>query len=74
MAMNLTENQTALLKGEKGEAFARVLKTLVMYGEAFGAEKMVPITGAQGHLVTSFGLGVMKPVFSLLDGIIREGA
>ncbi|MDR2247982.1 MAG: aconitase X catalytic domain-containing protein, partial [Treponema sp.] len=40
----------------------------------FGAEKMVPITGAQGHLVTSFGLGVMKPVFSLLDGIIREGA
>jgi predicted aconitase len=74
MAMKLTESQTALLKGEKGEAFARVMKTLVMYGEAFGAEEMVPITGDQGHLVTSFGLGVMKPVFSLLDGIIREGA
>ncbi|MDR2740864.1 MAG: aconitase X catalytic domain-containing protein [Treponema sp.] len=74
MAIKLTESQTALLKGEKGEVFAKVMKTLVMYGEAFGAEEMVPITGAQGHLVTSFGLGVMKPVFSLLDGIIREGA
>ena len=72
--MVLTENQAALLKGEKGKTLARVMKTLVMYGEAFGAEKMVPITGAQGHLVTSFGLGVMKPVFSLLDGLIREGA
>ncbi|MDR2070906.1 MAG: aconitase X catalytic domain-containing protein [Treponema sp.] len=74
MAMKLTESQTALLKGEKGETLAKVMKTLVMYGETFGAEKMVPITGAQGHLVTSFGLGVMKPVFSLMDGLIREGA
>jgi predicted aconitase len=74
MAINLTESQAALLKGEKGETLAKIMKTLVMYGEAFGADKMVPITGAQGHLVTSFGLGVMKPVFSLLDGIIREGA
>jgi predicted aconitase len=72
--MELTDKEKAILKGEKGDALARVMKTLVMYGEAFGAEKMVPITGAQGHLVTSFGLGVMKPVFNLMDALIKGGA
>lgn len=33
------------------------MKSLVMYGDTFGAEKMVPATG-QAHLVTSFGLSV----------------
>jgi len=62
MAMKLTESQQAILDGEQGEAKAKVMKTLVMYGETFGAEKMVPITGQYGHLVTSFGLSMMKPV------------
>ena len=40
--MKLTEEQQAILDGEKGETLAKVMKTLVMYGEAFGAETMVP--------------------------------
>ena len=50
--MNLTSQQQALLDGAKGPAMAKVVKTLVMYGECFGAERMVPVTGANGHLVT----------------------
>lgn len=42
--MVLTKEQQALLDGEKGETMAKVMKTLVMYGEAFGAERMVPVT------------------------------
>ena len=42
---------------------AKVVKTLVMYGECFGAERMVPVTGANGHLVTSFGLSMLGPVY-----------
>ncbi len=72
--MFLTEEQQAILDGSKGEAMAKVMKTLVMYGEAFGAEKMVPVTSKMGHLVTSFGLGVMKPVYELMDKLIAEGA
>ena len=64
--MELTAEQQALLDGEKGETMAKVMKTLVMYGETFGATKMVPVTGKMGHLVTSFGLGVMKPVYDLM--------
>lgn len=71
--MSLTPEQQALLDGEKGETMAKVMKTLVMYGETFGATKMVPVTGRMGHLVTSFGLGVMKPVYSLMDKLIADG-
>ncbi|MDR1058207.1 MAG: aconitase X, partial [Treponema sp.] len=74
MAITLTPQQRAVLDGEKGEISAKVLKTLIMYGETFGAEKLVPVTGARGHLVTSFGLGVMKPVYRLMDDLIRGGA
>ena len=72
--MTLTSEQQAMLDGEKGEAMAKVMKTLVMYGETFGATKMVPVTSKYGHLVTSFGLGVMKPVYGLMDKLIEGGA
>ncbi|MGE4484392.1 MAG: aconitase X [Oscillospiraceae bacterium] len=71
--MELTKEQKAVLNGEKGEAMAKVMKTLVMYGEAFGAEKMVPVTGRYGHIVTSFGLSVIKPVYELMDELIDAG-
>lgn len=73
MAMILTPEQQAVLNGDKGETMAKVMKTLVMYGETFGAERMVPVTGGCGHLVTSFGLSVMKPVYSLMQQLIESG-
>ncbi len=72
--MVLTERQMAILDGKEGDVKAKVMKTLVMYGETFGAEKMVDITGEYGHLVTSFGLSVMKPVYALMDRLIEGGA
>jgi len=72
--MYLTDEQQAILNGSKGETMARVLKTLVMYGETFGAEKMVPVTSEYNHLVTSFGLKMMKPVFELMQQLIDAGA
>ena len=72
--MKLTDEQAAILHGSKGETMAKVMKTLVLYGDAFGAEKMVPVTSEKGHLVTSFGLKVMKPVHDLMDTLIEGGA
>ena len=72
--MELTPEQLDILNGKKGDTMAKVMKTLVMYGEAFGATKMVPVTSKMGHLVTSFGLGVMKPVYELMDKLIADGA
>ena len=72
--MILTPEQQAVLNGSKGEVQAKVMKTLVMYGEAFGADKLVPVTSKYNHLVTSFGLKMMKPVFDLMQQLIDAGA
>ena len=72
--MYLTDEQQAILNGSKGETMAKVMKTLVMYGDAFGADKMVPVTSQYNHLVTSFGLKMMTPVFDLMQQLIDAGA
>ena len=72
--MFLTDEQQAILNGSKGETMAKVMKTLVMYGETFGADKMVPVTSDYNHLVTSFGLKMMGPVFDLMQKLIDAGA
>ena len=71
--MYLTDEQQAILNGSKGETMAKVWKTLVMYGETFGADKMVPVTSEYNHLVTSFGLKMMTPVFELMQQLIDSG-
>ena len=71
--MILTKEQQAILDGEKGETMAKVMKTMVMYGEAFEAEKLVPITSKYNHLVTSFGLKVMSPVYDLMQQLLDAG-
>ncbi len=72
--MKQTEEQRAILDGEKGETMAKVMETLVRYGELFGAESMAPVTGKYNHLVTSFGLKALTPVYSLMDQLIEAGA
>ena len=71
--MILTKEQQAILDGAQGETLAKVMKTLVMYGDAFEAEKLVPITSKYNHLVTSFGLKVMSPVYDLMQQILDAG-
>ncbi len=62
-----------MLDGAQGETMAKVVKTLVMYGDAFGAERMVPVTSKCGHTVISFGLKAIKPVYELYDQLIAAG-
>ena len=62
-----------MLDGAQGETMAKVVKTLVMYGDAFGAERMVPITSKCGHTVISFGLKAIQPVYDLYDQLIAAG-
>ena len=73
MAILLNEEQQAILNGAKGETMAKVMKTMVKYGEIFGAEKMVPVTSKYNHLVTSFGLKAMTAVYELMDQLLQAG-
>ncbi|MBQ8497750.1 MAG: DUF521 domain-containing protein [Clostridia bacterium] len=72
--MILTEEQKAILDGKKGETLAKVMETVVRYGELFGAEKLVPVTSKYNHLVTSFGLKMIGPVYDLMNELIEAGA
>lgn len=71
--MKLTQEQQAILDGARGDTMAKVVETLVAYGDTFRAERMVPITGQYGHTVISFGLGIMKPVYDLYNELIEAG-
>lgn len=71
--MELTKTQQEMLDGKQGEVMAKVAKTLVMYGEAFNAEKMVEVSSDYNHPVTSFGLGVLDPVYELMNTLIDAG-
>ena len=70
--MQLTKEQQAVFDGARGETMAKVMQTLVAYGDAFDAQRMVPVTGEYGHTVISFGLGIMKPIYELYDKILAE--
>jgi len=72
--MILTPEQQQILDGGKGETLAKVMKTMVKYGEIFGAEKLVPVTSQYNHLVTSFGLKALGPVYELMNQLIEAGA
>lgn len=70
--MKLTAEEKAILDGKQGETKAKIMKTLVEFGDIFGAEELVPVT-TNGHLVTSFGIGLLKPVYRIMDEIIDAG-
>lgn len=71
--MELNEEQIAILNGEKGEVMQQVLETVVLFGDIFGAKRLVPVTHKDTHLVTSFGLGVLKPLYSCMEKLTSEG-
>ena len=72
--VKLTDEQRAILEGSKGETLAKVMETLVRYGELFGATEMVPLTGKYNHLVTSIGITALGPVYDLFDKMLEAGA
>lgn len=71
--MKLTDEQKAILNGSEGEVKAKVMETIIRYGDMFEATELVKVTHGQGHLVTSFGFSVLKPVYRVMDELINAG-
>ena len=71
--MELTNDQQAILNGEKGPTLAKIMETIVRYGDIFDAKRLIKVTHGQGHLVTSFGIPLLKPVYKTMDEIIKSG-
>jgi predicted aconitase len=69
--MKLTKEQLDILNGKEGETKAKIMETIVRYGDIFDAPKLVKVTHGEGHLVSSFGLSLLKPVYRVMDEIIK---
>jgi cis-L-3-hydroxyproline dehydratase len=70
--MKLDSEQESVLRGESGGAMALAMKTLVAYGDAFDAKRLVPIKSA--HLTGSFGLSPFSAYYQILGRLADEGA
>jgi len=71
--MKLTKEQLDILNGSKGKVYAKALETMVRYGDMFEAPRLAKVTHKEAHLVTSFGISIMKPLFRTMDEIIAAG-
>ena len=71
--MTLTQEERDILDGKQGETKAKMMECLVRYGDIFHAKRMVKVTHKEGHLVTSFGLQLLTPIYPLMDELIKAG-
>ena len=69
--MKLSPEEQEILAGKQGKALQLALRTLVRYGEAFGADCLVDIQSA--HLAGSFGVFVYRAYYDILDIMVSEG-
>ena len=70
--MTLTKEEQDILNGSKGEVLAKVLKTIVMHGELFGAERLADCGGAP-HSSLYTGSPWVEPVLEMFEEIADAG-
>lgn len=69
--MELTEEQQAFREGNAGPELQLATETLIRYGEAFSAERLVPIVSA--HFAGSFAISAYSGYYELLDRLVAAG-
>jgi len=70
--MKLTDEQLDILNGKQGEVKAKIMETIVRYGDIFDAPELIKVTHPMGHLVTSFGMPLLKPIYRTMNDIISS--
>ena len=70
--MKLTPEEQEIFDGKKGPLLQKALKTVVSYGEWFGAEKLVDLEGPI-HMALSWGSGAIEPFLDIYEKFIDEG-
>ncbi len=69
--MKLEPEQESILRGEQGQAMGMAMRTLVDYGRAFKASRLVPVQSA--HLAGSFGMFNLRAYYKVLARIAASG-
>lgn len=69
--MELTQDQQAILDGCEGPVMSNCLRTLVEYGRAFDAPRLVPIRSA--HLTGSFKIFFYTAYYEIVRQLVEAG-
>lgn len=69
--IKLTSEEKKILNGELGQVQKKMLESLVLFGDFFGAKELTEITGV-GHLVLGFGTNGFEVVAGILDELIKN--
>ena len=70
--IKLTPEERGILRGKQGPTMQKVMKTVVLYGEALGAERLVDIEG-DGHFVITYAIPGIAPSMEMLDELVAAG-
>ena len=67
-----SQEEKNILHGSQGEKMQKILATVVLYGEALGAEKLVDING-YGHFVITYAIPGIAPSMEMLVDFAASG-
>lgn len=70
--MKLNQEEKLMLEGKQGPTLQKVMKSLVLYGEAIGADEFVEIEG-NGHFSWPFSLSGVGLRLEMLDELVAAG-
>jgi len=70
--IELIKEERDILRGKQGPTMQKVMKTVVLYGEALGAERLVDIEG-DGHFVIAYAIPGIAPSVDMLDELVAAG-
>ena len=72
LAIELSQEERDILQGKQGLVLQRIMETVVLYGEAMGAERLVDIEG-DGHFVIAYAIPGIAPPLEMLDELLAAG-
>ena len=72
LRIKLTQEERDILQGKAGPTMQKVMETVVLYGEALGAERLVDVEG-DGHFVIPWASPGIAPPLEMLDELAAAG-
>ena len=70
--IQLSREEKEILRGAQGQVLQKVMETVVLYGEALCAERLMDITGP-GHLVIPWSIPGISPPIDMLEELVDAG-
>lgn len=72
LKIKLTQEERDILQGQQGPTSQRAMETVLLYGEALGAKRLVDIEG-DGHFVIPWATAGIAPSLEMLDELVAAG-